>query len=99
MGTMADAPSRRTGLTRWSRTSVAAVMTRATAWTAAAGRRPYHVVVAAAALGLALGSAPRWAPPLAALVVAGAAAQAARAAGVRPAPMALLAATALSACA
>src|SRR5439155_7946883 len=86
-------------LTRWLRASAAAATSHTGIWAAAVGRRPYHVVLAAVAAGLALASAPRWAPAAAALVAAITAAAVARSARVRPAPLAALAAIAISAAA
>ena len=94
---MGDPATRRTALIRWLRASAAAATSHTGAWAAAVGRRPYHLVVAAVAAGLALASAPHWAPGAAALVAATTAAAVARSARVRPAPLAVLAAVAISA--
>src|SRR3954452_6126239 len=88
---MADGASREARLIRWSRAGIAAAMERSAAWTAVAGRRPHHIVMAALARGIAAAPAPRWAAASVAVVAAVFASAAARSDAARPFPLAAFA--------
>src|SRR3954454_15731917 len=88
---MADGASREARLIQWSRAGIAAATERSAAWTAVAGRRPHHIVMAALAGGIAAAPAPRWAAASVAVVAAVIASAAARSTGARPFPLASLA--------
>src|SRR3954452_21423572 len=88
---MADGASREARLIRWSRAGIAAAMERSAAWTAVAGRRPHHIVMAALAGGIVAAPAPRWAAASVAGGAAVVACAAARSAAARPFPLAAFA--------
>ncbi|HEY0630958.1 MAG TPA: ComEC/Rec2 family competence protein [Thermoleophilaceae bacterium] len=98
---MAGATDPKGGLIRWLPGSAVDVPSRSRAaigaWATTAGRRPYHLVVAAAAIGLALAPSPNWITAVAALAFAALAAGAARAAAAPAAPLAALAAVGIAA--
>jgi competence protein ComEC len=89
------ADASRSGLTRWSRATIAAALGRSTAAAAGAARRPHHVATAGLAAGIAAAAAPWWVPSVAALVALTIAFVAARAAASRELPLAAIALGAL----